>query len=312
MVVDPSAPVVPDTPAPARPDNAPAPAAAQPAAVAPEPVEPEVPKFFHRPEPAKAATAAEDEFTPDLAGLPPEALAKVEEIKRGFQSAATRKFQAIADEKRKWEEERKTQLDRISDLLDRASKPAATPEPKETPSTEPNPMELVKQLREEGRSDEAEEMFLKILDDRQKQLMEPIRQEREREQRINTFIEVKDAAFASPMVKRYEKAVTEVWDSGTPIMQAIRKEILATPERIKTFVPMVFQLIATEQHAKFLEANMEKIVENRVKAEFARTKGIPSSLVEKNGQPKETKFETNNRRAAVQKAWEQLTGQTVS
>lgn len=262
-------------------------------------------------EPAKpTAAVTEEEFTPDLKGLPPELVAKAEEIRRGFQSAETRKLQKLADDRRSWEEQRRLQLDKISEMTDRLTKAL---EPKaattETPSAEPDPMSQIRELQENGQIEEANALMMKVLEQRVDERLDPINKAREQEARVNTFLTTKDAVFEQdPAVKRYKEEVIKVWDDpGNPVMRMLRSEVLQSPDRIQKFVPVIMRAIAMERHAQTLEANFEKAVKAGVDRELAKMKGLPSKLVETGGASKETRTETSDRRAAVLRALDKLT-----
>lgn len=266
------------------------------------------PKVFES-KPNAPAEVKDEEFKPDLTGLSPEQVAKVEEIRRGFQSLETRKLQKLADDRRTWEEERKTQADKILEMVDRLTKAQKATEPvTETPSGEPDLMAQMRELQENGQVDEANKLLLKILEDKTNSALEPLRKERAVEARINTFIQTKDAVFeADPAVKRYKDDVVKIWDDpDNVVMRMIKPEVLSSPERIQKFVPVIMRAIAMERHAQTLEANYDKAVKAGVERELKKMKGLPEKLVETGGGSKETRAETSDRRAAVLRALDKL------
>jgi hypothetical protein len=309
------------TPAPAAPPAAPAPtsdirSAAKDAirsirekqSSAPEPAAPAAPAT---PEPSESPRLLTKEAPPqeakvDLASIDwskqsPEAQALRKELLGDY----TRKTQELSEMRKASIEEREKFL---AQALDRLA-------PKKEEPAVADPRETIRQLREEGRHEEADAMVL--------ELSEKIATEKvaglEKQAQINnlktTFRDtVSDVNLNDKVVGAYKDQVAQVWDSDHPVMKEIRGLAVSSPERIKTIVPAVMHFLAVEKHAISLENRMNAAIksgiEAGIKAEKDKAAGIHGSLVPSGGTSREVPVKSDGDvRRAVMMASRQLRGE---
>ncbi len=244
-----------------------------------------VPQFFSKPK---------VEEKPQEPSLDWKALSE-EERQKGYlrQQDYTRKTQEVAEQRRVQEAEfaaRREEFERFAKLLSERTAPVGQTTPE---GGQPlDPMARVQALRDEGNYAEADKLLLQTVSELAQQQVEPIKKEAEVQRLQATFQNVTNEAMANPLVKQYAKQVAEVFDSNAPVVQEFRAFALASPERMKAMIPAFTYLLATEQHAKALEANFEKRVEEGIRTGIDQRRNaaakVPGRVVESSGASRET------------------------
>jgi hypothetical protein len=261
-----------------------------------------VPQFFQKPK-------AEEKAAPSLDwnALPED------ERKNGYlrQQDYTKKTQELAEQRRIHEAEftaRREEFERFAKMIAERQAPSQTADP----NAPQDPMAKIQALRDEGNYAEADRELLKYAAEAAQAQVEPIKKEAETQRLQATFQNVTNESMAHPLVKHYAKEVAQVFDSQTPIMQEFRAFALSSPERMKTFIPAITYLLATEQHAKSLEANYEKRVEEGIKSGIEQRRNaaarVPGKVVESSGQSRETA----TGKMSLNEAWQFAAGQRAS
>jgi predicted RecB family nuclease len=175
-------------------------------------------------------------------------------------------------------------------------------------------MAQIQALRDEGRYQEADQLFVKHVEQLADERIKPIEARANADRQVAAFQKLAvDTLTTNPKVREYHQQVIQRWDAPTPEMQAIRADILSTPERMQHYLPMVLDYFALEEHAKALEQNMEKVVESRVKAAMesnrAKARSIPPSLVNTSGVSRETKGSGGGLQGAFERALAKVAGE---
>jgi hypothetical protein len=297
----------------ATPEPAPAPAQDKPvqAATQEAPAEAPVKTFFSK-KAAKAETAPE---LPDVSKLSPE----LQNVYKSFQGDYTRKTQELAEMRKSWEAERESQMaafkaeregfqksqEAILEAI-RGRNPEAVPAAND-------PVSQIQALRAEGRYDEADKLMLDVVKQAALQEVAPIKAAAETQKLTATFQTTAINTVANnPVVAEYKDEVVKIFDAPTPQMQKIRAIALASPDNVQTFVPMVMNAIATEIHARNMEAQAQALRAelDTLKAKSSATKArmVPSSLVNTSGRSRETTGGGGGLAAALSRASEKLTG----
>jgi hypothetical protein len=230
------------------------------------------PRLTKSPEPPKEKPKA---FDP--ANLPPE-LADTYKL---MQADYTRKTQELAEGRKALLDEREKFLERI----------AQTYQPKEDAETVTDPREQIRQLRDEGRHEEADQLLIELTNRAAEERIRPIEQAARTAEMTAIWRDtVSQVLSEDKIVKPYEKEVGTIFDGQNPIMAEIRTEALKSPERIKTWIPAIFHFLAVEQHAMRLEqtfdARVKEEVERQVSALKQHASKLPGRLVESGGESK--------------------------
>ena len=248
------------------------------------------------PDPPKKETPA---FDP--AKLPPE----LQESYKLMQADYTRKTQELADGRKALLEEREKFLERA---LARLEPPKAGEPPPE------DPREQIRQLREEGRHDEADQLLIDLTNKAAEERIAPIERSAEIANRKALFRDtLTDVMMNDKVASVYKTEVAQAFDSQHPVMEAIRAEALKTPERIQTWVPAIIHFLAVEQHAmrmeKEFDSRLEAEVTKRVAALKAHAATVPARLVEAGAESKVTEGPVSGSlREVVKHSLAQLTG----
>ena len=249
-------------------------------AASPEPAKPEgadvreFPRLLNREEPKQEAPTGIDPTK-----LPPE----LQAIYKEMQADYTRKTQDLADQRRQNLDEREKWLERVSDKL-RPQEPSA-PAPED-------PLATIRQLREEGRHDEADAMLMKVSEDAAAKRLEVLERGAKVAELKATFRDVvSDVNMNNKLVGAYKEDVAKVFDGDHPVMKDLRAFAVSSPERIKTIVPAMMHFLALEQHAlrleRELDARVKSGIEAGIKAEKDAARRVPGGrLVDVGGESK--------------------------
>lgn len=246
---------------------------------------PEIPQFFSKPKPAEEKAPATDWAT-----------LSEDERKNGYlrQQDYTKKTQEVAEQRRSLEAEftaRREEFERFAKIL--ADRTTPNSGQMTAPEGQPlDPMQKIQALRDEGNWAEADKLLLQTVSDMAQQQVEPIKKEAEVQRLQATFQNVTNEAMAQPLVKQYAREVAAVFDSQAPVVQEFRAFALATPERMKAMLPAFTYLLATEQHAKALEATfnerLQAGIEKGISDRRAAAAKIPGRVVESASQSRES------------------------
>lgn len=232
--------------------------------------------FFHK----KEAKEAVDLETLDPTKLP----AEVQPFYKSMQADYTRKTQAVADMRRQIEAEQKAVGETRKLLEDFLGKVAQGKTETPPPVAQPDIMEEIKALRENGDHDAADRKLMEFWEAQQKAATEPLKRDAEIKNLQATFRETASATMMNdPIVKQYPEYVVQSFDADSPMMNRVRQDILSTPERAKFYTPMIMRMLAYEAHIRNLETvlaeKVDSLVAERIKAERAKAAGVPAKLV---------------------------------
>lgn len=237
---------------------------------------PETPFFFQK----HSKEAKGEEVHVDPSKLPPE----LQPFYKSMQADYTRKTQEAAEMRRALESERKSFEDSqrmFREYLDRT-----VAKPQEQVNQQTDVASQIRNLREEGRHDEADAILLQVAQSQAQAQLDPLRQQAEVANRQATFRDiVSDLKLSNPVVSTYGKEIAQVFDS--PEMGKLRGAILSSSEAMKDFLPMTLDLIGARIHAARLERDFPEMVERevtkRLAAERSKAMGVPARLVESSG-----------------------------
>lgn len=238
---------------------------------------PEATPFFFQ-KPSKEAKGEEVHVDPSK--LPSE----LQPFYKSMQADYTRKTQEAAEMRRTLEAERKSFEDSqrmFREYLDRT-----VAKPQEPVNQQTDVASQIRNLREEGRHDEADAILLQVAQSQAQAQLDPLRQQAEVANRQATFRDiVSDLKFSNPVVATYGKEIAQVFDS--PDMAKLRGAILGSSEAMRDFLPMTLDLIGARIHAARLEKDYPDMVERevvkRLAAERSKAIGVPARLVESGG-----------------------------
>lgn len=290
-------------PAPAPVQGTPAPAAV-PAA---QPEEPQVKTFY-----SKKVAEAPKEPPFDASKLPPD----LQGVYKSMNGDYTRKTQELADMRRSIESEQgvlkaeREAMQRNHDTLMEALR-GRTAEAQ--PSSPQDPMAQIQALRNEGRYEEADKLFLDLAKQTAEAQVAPLRQEAQTQKNFALFNNVSNTTKESfPVVKEHWDYVKQTWESNTPTMQAVRRLATASPEMIQFFTPLAMVSIANEAQLKKLEPAYQSLHEENVKLKerlgVTKARAVPSSLVSTSGASRETRGEGGGLDGAIKRAMDKLQG----
>lgn len=235
------------------------------------------PFFFQKP----SKEAKGEEVHVDPAKLP----AELQPLYKSMQADYTRKTTEAAEMRRGLEADRKAFEDSqrmFREYLDRTvQRPVEQQGNQQT-----DVASQIRNLREEGRHDEADAILLQVAQSQAQAQLDPLRQQAEVANRQATFRDiVSDLKFSNPVVATYGKEIAQVFDS--PDMSKLREAILGSSEAMRDFLPMTLDLIGARIHAARLEKDFPEMVERevtkRLAAERSKALGVPSRLVESGG-----------------------------
>ena len=281
-----------DNPEPTTGDAGGAPAPSGPSRVEPQgsgekgTPDVEVPRFFSPSKPQATVEPDVDEIDRiDPTKLPPE----LQKTYKQLQAAATRKFQAAADLRRQAEKERHDFLEERTKWLEsRTTEPAAAPQSED-------PLVRVRELREQGNHDEADRLLYELSSKEAEDRLRPITDEAKLNSLRTSFRDSVSDSMQVPIVAQYKSQVEQIFDSRNPDIEMFRgmlfREVQRNPNAMKIVKPFLY-LLATEQHAINLEKNIDKIVDKlvgeRLQAEFNKAKGAPTRLIPSSSTSRET------------------------
>lgn len=234
------------------------------------------PFFFQKP----SKEAKGEEVHVDPSKLPPE----LQPFYKSMQADYTRKTQEAAEMRRTLESERKSFEDSQRMFREYLDRTVAKPEQQVNQQTDV--ASQIRNLREEGRHDEADAILLQVAQSQAQAQLDPLRQQAEVANRQATFRDiVSDLKLSNPVVATYGKEIAQVFDS--PDMSKLRGAILGSSEAMKDFLPMTLDLIGARIHAARLERDFPEMVERevikRMAAERSKAMGVPARLVESGG-----------------------------
>ena len=289
-------------PAPAPAQGTPAPAAA-PAAQQ----EPQVKTFFSK----KGKTEPSAEAPPDFSKSP-----ELEKAYKSMQGDYTRKTQELAEMRRSFESEQaalkaeREAMQRNHDALMEAIRGRA---PEGQPAQPNDPVSQVQALRAEGRYEEADKLMLDYVQKVAQEQVAPIRRDAETAKLQSTFqATAMNVVASNPVVAEYRDEVVRTFDAPTPTMQKLRAVALSSPENVQTFVPMIMNAIATEIHARTLEAKLDQMAEAKAKSivegQRAKARSVPPSLVPSSQMSRDTRGEGGGLAGALSRAANKLQG----
>ena len=269
-------------------------------AAKPEPTGGEVKEFprLMQPEPPKKETPAGI----DPAKLSPE----LQELYKSMQADYTRKTQELSEMRKQQLDEREKWLEKISQRLETPRTPEATPPV--------NPLEQIRQLRDEGRHDEADKLLIEATERAAMERVAGLERNAKIAELKSTFRDtVTDTGMNDKIVGAFRNEVAQVFDGDHPVLREVRAEALKSPERIKTWVPAIMHMLAVEQYALRLEKEVDARVADGIKkgieAEKAAASKVPSRLVESGGESKTPSGQQfSSVRDAAKAALAQLTG----
>jgi hypothetical protein len=292
-------------PAPAAPaQGTPAPAAVTEAPQA----EPQVKTFFSKKKEAEKPAEAPPDFSksPDL-----------EKAYKSMQGDYTRKTQELAEMRKSFEGEQATlkaereAMQRNHDALMEALR-GRTQQPTDgQPANPQDPMSQVQALRNEGRYEEADKMFLDLARKVAEDQVAPIKQAAKVQELVATFTNVAtQAREMNPVVKEHWNDVQAVWDSNTPQIQLLRNIVLSSPQNMQTFVPLVFESIAKSRQLDKVEpayeAALSKIAQLEAKLGTQQARRVPPSLVTTSQVSRETSGGGGGLNGAMERAQQKL------
>jgi hypothetical protein len=204
-----------------------------------------------------------------------------------MQADYTRKTQEVAELRKSIEGERRAVLDEREKFLSRweEAQRERAPRPVEEPAS--NPLERIRQLREEGRHEEADALLMAAAEE----TVAPIKAKAEVQERQATFRNIiAETRNADPIVANYFKDVAAIWDAPDPAVTIVRNALLSSPENMK-YIPTILNIVARAVHAEKIEAELETRIKKErksaVESEKARAAGIPSSLIESGGRSRD-------------------------
>jgi len=238
----------------------------------------------------------------DPATLPPE----LADIYKSMQADYTRKTQELADGRKALLDEREKFLDRIAERT----------RPQEAEGEETtDPREQIRQLRDEGRHEEADQLLIELTNRAAEERIKPIEQAARQAEMTAVWRDTVAQILAEDkIVKPYEAEVAKVFDGDHPVIQQVRAEALKSPERIRSWIPAIFHMLAVEQHAIRMEQTFDQRVGEEVEKRVAELKAhaakVPARLVEVGGESKvPTGPKAKTAREAAQLAMRQLSGE---
>lgn len=242
------------------------------------------PFFFQKP----SKEAKVEEVHLDPAKLP----ADLQPFYKSMQADYTRKTQEAAEMRRALEIERKSFEDKYKSFEDsqrmfREYLDRTVQRPTEQQGNQQTDVaSQIRNLREEGRHDEADAILLQVAQSQAQAQLDPLRQQAEVANRQATFRDiVSDLKLSNPVVATYGKEIAQVFDS--PDMSKLRGAILGSSEAMKDFLPMTLDLIGARIHAARLERDFPEMVERevtkRLATERSKAMGVPARLVESGG-----------------------------
>ena len=234
------------------------------------------PFFFQKP----SREAKAEEVHVDPSKLPPE----LQPFYKSMQADYTRKTQEAAEMRRTLESERKSFEDSQRMFREYLDRTVAKPEQQVNQQTDV--ASQIRNLREEGRHDEADAILLQVAQSQAQAQLDPLRQQAEVANRQATFRDiVSDLKLSNPVVATYGKEIAQVFDS--PEMSKLRGAILGSSDAMKDFLPMTLDLIGARIHAARLERDFPEMVERevakRLATERSKAMGVPARLVESGG-----------------------------
>jgi hypothetical protein len=250
-----------------------------------------------QPEPKKEAVG----FDPTK--LSPE----LQDSYKSMQADYTRKTQELS-------EQRKSLLDEREKFLEKAMLALQPKEPKTEATPATNPLEQIKQLRDEGRHDEADQLLFEASERAALERVSGLEKAAKLSEMKATFRDVlTDTTMNNKVVGFYKDDVAKIFDQQTPVMEEIRRELLKSPERMKMLVPPVLDMIARAVHGQRLEREMDARIkagiEAGIAAEKAKAGKVPAKLVESSQGARETpRRQFNSEREAAKAALAELTG----
>jgi len=248
----------------------------------------------------------------EAVGIDPTKLSpELQELYKSMQGDYTRKTQELAEERKSLLAEREKFLEKALAALQPKEATPAAPAPT-------NPLEQIRQLREEGRHDEADQLLFEASEKAALERVSGLERNAKIAEMKATFRDtLTETTMNNKIVAAYKEDVAKVFDQQTPVMEEFRKEILKTPERIKTWLPTVLDLIGRAVHAQKLErefdARIKAGIEAGIAAEKAKASKVPAKLVESSQVSRETpRRQHDTVRDAARAALAELTGLSES
>lgn len=241
------------------------------------------PFFFQKP----SKEAKGEEVHVDPSKLPPE----LQPFYKSMQADYTRKTQETATIRKMLEEEREAQKAERKSFEDsqrmfREYLDRTVAKPEQQVNQQTDVASQIRNLREEGRHDEADAILLQVAQSQAQAQLDPLRQQAEVANRQATFRDiVSDLKLSNPVVSTYGKEIAQVFES--PEMSKLRGAILGSSDAMKDFLPMTLDLIGARIHAARLERDFPEMVERevtkRLATERSKAMGVPARLVESGG-----------------------------
>lgn len=213
----------------------------------------------------------------DISGAPPE----LQKWAKGFQGSFTKKSQELSEKMRALDE-RARSFDERERLYQDVLQRLAPAQP-----GQPNIVDQVKALREEGRHDEADQLVMQ----QQAAQLEPIKNQLAQEQMRARLAQVYAKTVAEdPLVAAYKGDVEKTFAQETPQMQLLKSFIFRDPDTMATLLPAVTRSLAIEAHARGLEKANRDLAKRLGEYEAAKAKaqGVPGRLIESGSTTKET------------------------
>jgi hypothetical protein len=278
--------------------------------------EPKVPSFFSKRKEAADKPSDDLSLGVDVSKLDP----KLQPVYKQMQAGLTQKFQSMADEQKKWREDfegQKTAFAAEREALQKNHEALLAAftrgKPEEGAPQALDTMAQIQALRDEGKYQEADALFVKHVEQLADERIKPIEARANADRQAAAFLKLAETTIVgNPMVAEYRGDVISAWDSKDPTQQAIRTDILSSPEAMQRYFPMYVELIALRSHAKRLEENIDSIVTSRVKAlqesNRAKARSVPPSLVSSGGVSRDTKGSGGGLEGAFQRALEKVQG----